>query len=234
MNIGGMQTTDDATYAPLRIDEPPGMTRTCSLAAKWRVGKSIFVDERENAWVAALGQLADAETEQNALFYPGVGLPPAADLFGGAYLAGGERIAEAKERFAGSGFLRRCRAERIQPLNFPLEFVHGGQYNWSSMASAVSLDPRPPSRIEVHMSWIDELLGRTLVLVAHPDDECLAFGALLQRMREPLVVFATNGSPADPYFWQNHGSREAYAALRREEALKSMHAAGVKDVVFLA
>jgi len=84
------------------------------------------------------------------------------------------------------------------------------------------------------MTRIDELLGRTLVLVAHPDDECIAFGALLQRMREPLVVFATNGSPADPYFWQAHGSREAYAALRRREALESMRAAGVKDVIFLA
>jgi LmbE family N-acetylglucosaminyl deacetylase len=84
------------------------------------------------------------------------------------------------------------------------------------------------------MSWLDELLGRTLVLVAHPDDECIAFGALLQRMREPLVVIATNGSPADPYFWKQHGSREAYAALRRREALESMRCAGVKDVVFLA
>jgi N-acetylglucosamine malate deacetylase 2 len=84
------------------------------------------------------------------------------------------------------------------------------------------------------MAWIDELLGRTLVLVAHPDDECIAFGGLLQRMREPLVVFATNGSPADPYFWKEHGSREAYAALRQREALASMNAAGVKDVIFLA
>lgn len=83
------------------------------------------------------------------------------------------------------------------------------------------------------MPWIDELLGRTLVLVAHPDDECIAFGALLQRMREPLVVFATSGSPHDPYFWQQYGSREAYARLRREEAFASMHAAGVKDVLFL-
>ncbi len=84
------------------------------------------------------------------------------------------------------------------------------------------------------MAWIDDLLGRTLVLVAHPDDECIAFGALLQRIQEPLVVFATNGSPADPYFWQRYGSRETYAALRRQEAFKSMQAAGVKDVLFLA
>ncbi len=83
------------------------------------------------------------------------------------------------------------------------------------------------------MAWIDDLLGRTLVLVAHPDDECIAFGTLLQRMREPLVVFATNGSPEDPYFWGQYGSREAYAGLRRKEAFASMQAAGVKDVVFL-
>jgi LmbE family N-acetylglucosaminyl deacetylase len=86
----------------------------------------------------------------------------------------------------------------------------------------------------MRMPWIDDLLGRTLVLVAHPDDECIAFGALVQRIREPLVVFATNGSPLDPYFWNKYGSREAYAALRRKEALVSMHAAGVQDVVFLA
>jgi LmbE family N-acetylglucosaminyl deacetylase len=84
------------------------------------------------------------------------------------------------------------------------------------------------------MAWIDDILGRTLVLVAHPDDECIAFGALLQRMREPLMVFATNGSPEDPFFWQRYGSREAYAALRREEGLKALHVAGVKDVLFLA
>ena len=33
------------------------------------------------------------------------------------------------------------------------------------------------------MAWIDELLDHTLVLVAHPDDECIAFGALLQRIQ---------------------------------------------------
>jgi N-acetylglucosamine malate deacetylase 2 len=84
------------------------------------------------------------------------------------------------------------------------------------------------------MAWIDELLDRTLVLIAHPDDECIAFGALLQRMREPVVVFASNGSPVDPYFWSQHGSRQNYAALRQREALASMSAVGVKDVIFLA
>jgi N-acetylglucosamine malate deacetylase 2 len=115
-----------------------------------------------------------------------------------------------------------------------LNFVHGGQYNWSPRKLAANSIRQRQSCIESTMAWIDELLGRTLVLVAHPDDECLAFGALLQRMREPLVVFATNGAPEDPYFWQKHGSRETYAAIRRQEAMLSMHAAGVKDVIFLS
>lgn len=84
------------------------------------------------------------------------------------------------------------------------------------------------------MAWIDELLEHTLVLVAHQDDECIACGALLQRMQHPLVVFATNGSPADPYFWSKYGSRDAYAEVRRREALTAMHIAGVKDVLFLS
>ena len=100
------------------------------------------------------------------------------------------------------------------------------------MANSQSSNPRRASKLG--MAWMDELLGRTLILVAHPDDECIAFGGLLQRMREPLVVFATNGSPVDPYFWKEHGSREAYAALRRKEALAAMNAVGVKDVIFLA
>jgi LmbE family N-acetylglucosaminyl deacetylase len=84
------------------------------------------------------------------------------------------------------------------------------------------------------MAWIEEILGRPLVLVAHPDDECVAFGALLQRIREPLVVYATNGAPRDPYFWRKYGSPEAYAAMRQREAMQSMQFAGVKDVLFLS
>ncbi len=78
------------------------------------------------------------------------------------------------------------------------------------------------------------LLGRTMVLVAHPDDECISCGALLQRMREPVAVFATNGAPQDPYFWQQHGSREAYAKLRQEEARRALAHVGVSELTFLA
>ncbi len=71
-------------------------------------------------------------------------------------------------------------------------------------------------------------------MVAHPDDECVAYGTLLQRMREPHVVYATDGAPKDPYFWQKYGSREEYARLRQAEARAALACVGVKDVEFLA
>jgi LmbE family N-acetylglucosaminyl deacetylase len=78
------------------------------------------------------------------------------------------------------------------------------------------------------------LLGRTLVLVAHPDDESAGCGALLQRMREPIVVVATDGAPGDRYFWGSYGSRLHYASLRREEASAALASAGINEIVFLA
>ncbi len=82
--------------------------------------------------------------------------------------------------------------------------------------------------------WKAELTGRVLVLVAHPDDESVAFGALLQKLREALVVITTDGAPRDPHFWAPYGSREAYAALRGQEARSAMHLAGVRELVLLA
>lgn len=73
-----------------------------------------------------------------------------------------------------------------------------------------------------------------MVLVAHPDDECVTCGGLLQRMREPIVVYATDGSPIDPYFWSKYGSREVYTRLRQEEARAALAQVGTTEVVFLA
>src|ERR1051326_5369869 len=57
------------------------------------------------------------------------------------------------------------------------------------------------------MPTLESLLGRTLVLIAHPDDEALGCGALLQRVREPVVCFATDGAPLAAKWWQPYGSR---------------------------
>lgn len=83
------------------------------------------------------------------------------------------------------------------------------------------------------MDALAPLLGNTLVLIAHPDDEAVGCGALLQRMRDPVVVFATDGAPKDRYFWDKCGTREAYAELRRQEAQAALGLAGVRHVEFL-
>ncbi len=77
------------------------------------------------------------------------------------------------------------------------------------------------------------LLGRTLIIVAHPDDEAVGCGSLLQRMREPVVVFCTDGAPRDRYFWEKFGSREEYARIRREEARRALSHVGVIGIEFL-
>jgi LmbE family N-acetylglucosaminyl deacetylase len=82
--------------------------------------------------------------------------------------------------------------------------------------------------------WKAELTGRVLVLVAHADDECVGYGALLQTMREAVVVIATDGAPRDEYFWGRYGSREKYAAVRRDEARRAAEGAGVRELVLLA
>ena len=83
-------------------------------------------------------------------------------------------------------------------------------------------------------SELTPILGRTMVLVAHPDDESITCGGLLQRMGKPFVVFATDGAPEDEYFWGKHGSRAAYSQLRQEEARIALGHVGVSEIEFLA
>lgn len=83
------------------------------------------------------------------------------------------------------------------------------------------------------MTPLGPLLGRTLVVVAHPDDESIACGGLLQRMNAPCVVFCTDGAPEDEYFWGKYGSREAYTNVRELEARAALDAVGVRSVEFL-
>lgn len=82
------------------------------------------------------------------------------------------------------------------------------------------------------MNELDPLLGTTVVLVAHPDDEVIGFGALIQRMRRAVVVFATDGAPRDPYFWKDYGTREAYSKVRSVEAEAATRVVGA-EAVFL-
>lgn len=83
------------------------------------------------------------------------------------------------------------------------------------------------------MDPLQPLLGATAMLVAHPDDEVIAFGALMQRMKTPVVIYATDGAPRDPYFWRDYGSREAYAEVRRQEARRALAIVNAEPI-FLA
>jgi LmbE family N-acetylglucosaminyl deacetylase len=84
------------------------------------------------------------------------------------------------------------------------------------------------------MDTLSSLLGTSLLVLAHPDDECVTYGALLQRMADPIVRFMTDGAPRDPYFWGRYGSREAYAALRQREARRALAGIGVQRVEFVS
>jgi LmbE family N-acetylglucosaminyl deacetylase len=112
----------------------------------------------------------------------------------------------------------------------------GNKSNYPTLRPKIGRkDGAPDNRKWNEMAdWKTELTGRVLVLVAHADDESVAYGALMQKMREPVVVIATDGTPRDEYFWGRFGSREAYRAVRKEEARRAMQAVGVGHPVLLA
>jgi LmbE family N-acetylglucosaminyl deacetylase len=87
-----------------------------------------------------------------------------------------------------------------------------------------------PLHLLAAMEQLQPLLGTTVMLVAHPDDEVIAFAGLMQRMKKAIVVFATDGAPHDPYFWRHYGSRENYAEVRRQEARDALEIVGAEPV----
>jgi N-acetylglucosamine malate deacetylase 2 len=62
--------------------------------------------------------------------------------------------------------------------------------------------------------------SRPLILVAHPDDETLGCGGLLQRMPASMVVFATDGAPPYYGFERKFHSLKNYSDLRFQEAAR--------------
>ncbi len=91
----------------------------------------------------------------------------------------------------------------------------------------------PASCISSSVPDLNAILGRTLVLVAHSDDETVGCGVLLERMRNPAVVFATDGAPRDRWFWEKLGTRESYAQQREREARDALGIAGIHELHFL-
>lgn len=83
------------------------------------------------------------------------------------------------------------------------------------------------------MDELNPLLGTTLVMVAHPDDEVIVCGALMQRMEKAFVLFLTDGAPHGEDFWKQYGSRLAYAQIRIQEARLALAVVGANPL-FLA
>jgi LmbE family N-acetylglucosaminyl deacetylase len=98
----------------------------------------------------------------------------------------------------------------------------------------------PGARAEQARELLTQLAGagpivsRLMIVVAHPDDETLAFGGQISRLRDALLVHLTDGAPGDGEDARHHGfiAPADYAAARRKElaaALIAGEAAGVRS-----
>ncbi len=71
---------------------------------------------------------------------------------------------------------------------------------------------------------------RTVIVVAHPDDEIIGAGARLPRLRDATILHVTDGSPTDLADTLRAGcaARSDYAALRRRELESVLAVVGMK------
>lgn len=92
--------------------------------------------------------------------------------------------------------------------------------------------PRDPAAALASATPDAMLLARLLVVVAHPDDETLALGPLLSRLRQATFVYATDGAPRNPADARAAGcaTRDAYARARRAELEQLFTLAGLTPV----
>ena len=86
---------------------------------------------------------------------------------------------------------------------------------------------------EVAPSVHSALRSRILLVVAHPDDESIGAGLLLQRNQNIHVVFCTSGAPNNRFIWRRFGSPWHYARTREREAQAALGIAHHNTFTFL-
>jgi N-acetylglucosamine malate deacetylase 2 len=95
----------------------------------------------------------------------------------------------------------------------------------------------PLRRLLADLAGDGPILQRLMIVVAHPDDETIALGGQMWRLRDALIVHVTDGAPRDGEDARSHGFSVItdYAAARRREfaaAIVAGEAAGVRTAQF--
>lgn len=151
---------------------------------------------------------------------------------GTLYIRDGNHRYEALLQFFGGNRDARVRVALVVPKRgYEFHYRWFATYGTYVLERAFSLHGQ--RRVTRTRTGPSERLGNTLVLVAHPDDE-IGCAGLLQRLCDPVVLFATDGAPENNSFWQRYDSRQSYGRVRCREAAAVLALAGVHRIEFLS